>query len=85
MANPNELRKARRREAEAVLSRVRVERLPRRVGGIVEWANGVRWVRMGDDHWESIALPGIRYPSDHVAGGTWADDLPTSPDSGSSS
>lgn len=70
MANPKELRRARRREAEAVISRERVERLPRRVGSIVDWANGVRWVRFGDDQWESTELPGVPYSSEHVAWGT---------------
>ena len=76
MANPNELRRARRREAEAIESRHRIEQLPRRIGQRVRWANGVVWTRIGDDAWLPVDGTCQVYESDHVASLYW-EQLPS--------
>ncbi|AYD87346.1 hypothetical protein SEA_VALENTINIPUFF_45 [Microbacterium phage ValentiniPuff] len=81
MANRKELRDARRKAAEATASLQAIASLPRRVGSLVMWNNGVIWERRGDDDWHAVAhtladgtveapdpvSAAVRYSSAHVA------------------
>jgi hypothetical protein len=74
MSNRKELRVARRRVEEALLSLAGIEALPRRRGARVRWSNGVVWTREGDDAWRAYSpstdtASEILYPSAHVASG----------------
>lgn len=75
MSNRNELRRARRRLADAQANLDRIMKLPRRIGARVVWSNDIIWTRVGDDQWEprSPHQPeGYRtplYTSSHVASG----------------
>jgi hypothetical protein len=71
VANPGELRRARLREADAIESRRQIERLPRRIGQRIRWANGVVWTRVGDDAWLPVDGTCQVYGSDHVASLDW--------------
>lgn len=71
MANPRELRNARRKAKEAAESLRHIESLPRRAGQSVRWSNGVVWTRAGDDDWRANTMPEQSYSSAHVASGAW--------------
>ena len=66
MANPRELRNARRRAKEAAEALRLIRALPRYVNEAVRWSNGVIWVRSGDDAWWTEG-DGHTYDSEHVA------------------
>ena len=76
MANPNELKLARKsfENAKRILDGVKA--LPRRRGSKVVWSNGVTWTRVGDNKWDpsSSHNPDYKhawpYSSAHVASGT---------------
>lgn len=76
MANPRELRNARRKHEEARDSYRAIKRLPRRIGQQVVWSNGVVWTRTGDDQWQPDSEPSWRYPSAHVASLPWQPHTP---------
>src|SRR5690606_39748459 len=57
VANPKELKRARRKAEDARWEAWAVERLPRRVGQTVRWSNGVIWTRAGDDDWRPNTFP----------------------------
>lgn len=81
MSNRKELRDARRKVEDAASSLKGIESLPRRIGQTIDWPNGVRWVRIGDDAWEARHASENyerhpqydeyfgTYPSSHVAWG----------------
>jgi hypothetical protein len=66
VANPRELRKARRRVEEASEALRLIRALPRCVGEAVRWSNGVIWVRSGDDAWWTEGSD-HKFDSEHVA------------------
>jgi hypothetical protein len=66
VANPRELRNARRRAKEAAEALRLIRALPRSVGEAVRWRNGVIWVRSGDDAWWSEGVDRA-FDSEHVA------------------